>query len=541
MMNTSLLEKFPVEDMSILHSYFENYGGNSSNDCVESCCVNFDKMPYILRHWSQNKEDLFKMFGEKFILEKEITYSATLEELENLYIREIRRDEQACNFVEEYLKKIDHVYCREGNTDVYWTLRSFVYDYIELIHNKYEGDNMIITLNNHVIKIQNGCGIIKTLKKLTNILGIDPKLYEAFRNCHSRVLQNKKTKGKLCLSIHPMDYVTMSDNDYHWESCMTWTNYAGEYRLGTVEMMNSPYCVVAYLKGNEDMEFIRWNSKKWRQLIMITPDLILGNRQYPYEHKTLEEEALKWMRELASSYSGYGPYSDSLIKIVNRQDNFIGEKAIRFDLDFDYMYNDIYNSRKSYFNPNYEYSNYSMNLSGPAVCIQCGEVMEDMEGKESFVTCPSCSGMFYCDGCGNWEIGECHEVDGRYYCSYCIENDFVGCGVCDMRFHDSYIVDLFLHIKGYDGNFNGLHKVYLCEECLRDIYPTSDIPREAINSCFLSRVIYLKDISDDVLKHMFLDYSEDFVNYLLEMKQAETFEKMHEIEKKYCDNGIYIF
>ena len=42
----------------------------------------------------------------------------------------------------------------------------------------------------------------------------------------------------------------MSDNDYGWDSCMGWMN-EGEYRLGTVEMMNSPCIVVAYIDGEE--------------------------------------------------------------------------------------------------------------------------------------------------------------------------------------------------------------------------------------------------------------------------------------------------
>ena len=36
----------------------------------------------------------------------------------------------------------------------------------------------------------------------------------------SRVKQSTKFKGTLCLSIHPMDYITMSDTPYNWTSCI---------------------------------------------------------------------------------------------------------------------------------------------------------------------------------------------------------------------------------------------------------------------------------------------------------------------------------
>ena len=42
----------------------------------------------------------------------------------------------------------------------------------------------------------------------------------------------------------------MSDNNSGWESCMSWRNN-GCYRRGTVEMMNSPYVIVAYLMLEE--------------------------------------------------------------------------------------------------------------------------------------------------------------------------------------------------------------------------------------------------------------------------------------------------
>ena len=72
--------------------------------------------------------------------------------------------------------------------------------------------------------------------------------YKELVNWHSRMLNDKRLEGELCLSIHPLDYMTMSENNCDWTSCMNWPE-GGCYRGGTIEMMNSPMVIVAYLKS----------------------------------------------------------------------------------------------------------------------------------------------------------------------------------------------------------------------------------------------------------------------------------------------------
>ena len=47
----------------------------------------------------------------------------------------------------------------------------------------------------------------------------------------------------------------------------------GSYRLGTVEMMNSPMVICAYLSGKNQMDIngvYEWNSKKWRAWAIVS-------------------------------------------------------------------------------------------------------------------------------------------------------------------------------------------------------------------------------------------------------------------------------
>ena len=115
-----------------------------------------------------------------------------------------------------------------------------------------------------ILKVQKGTKPLRVLAKMAQAFNLEG--FEEFRLTHSRILNQKKMTGELCLSIHPMDFMTMSDNNSNWESCMSWSDY-GCYRRGTVEMMNSECVVVAYLRAKEDMkvsEDLYWNNKKWR-------------------------------------------------------------------------------------------------------------------------------------------------------------------------------------------------------------------------------------------------------------------------------------
>jgi hypothetical protein len=98
-----------------------------------------------------------------------------------------------------------------------------------------------------VLKIRNGSRPMRSIRKIAESYGIEG--FEHFMNKHSECLNQKSLKGTVHMSIHPMDYMTMSDNNEGWESCMSWAN-DGCYKQGTVEMMNSPCAVVGYLESD---------------------------------------------------------------------------------------------------------------------------------------------------------------------------------------------------------------------------------------------------------------------------------------------------
>ena len=115
----------------------------------------------------------------------------------------------------------------------------------------------------------------------------------------SRYMQENKIEGYLYLSVHPLDYLTMSETNEGWHSCHA---LDGSYRGGNLNYMVDNTTIVAYLADEENKKLhalegsgLTWNSKKWRVLIHYNKEneVIYLNKQYPYSCNTLAEKAVE--------------------------------------------------------------------------------------------------------------------------------------------------------------------------------------------------------------------------------------------------------
>lgn len=115
----------------------------------------------------------------------------------------------------------------------------------------------------------------------------------------SRYMQENKIEGYLYLSVHPLDYLTMSETNEGWHSCHS---LDGSYRGGNLNYMVDNTTIVAYLADEENKKLrafegsgLTWNSKKWRVLIHYNKEneAIYLNKQYPYSCNTLAEKVIK--------------------------------------------------------------------------------------------------------------------------------------------------------------------------------------------------------------------------------------------------------
>ena len=286
-------------------------------------------------------------------------------------------------------------------------------------------------------------------------------------------LNTKSISGEVCLSIHPLDYMNMSDNGYDWDSCMNWQDN-GEFRQGTVEMMNSPYIVVAYLKGKEKWRPIHnddrmWNNKRWRTLFIVHNKMIMGIRQYPYDSDELNKFCLKWLREVVEPTGKYGPYTNDFEIIRNNYTNkfYTTEKTCHIGLYTGVMYNDCRSEHSAYIIENMP-DVLDIHYSGESECMICGKVFdsEDSYLPASFLTCVDHSDLRRCNCCNRVIYDEDEDgywLNGDLLCERCYDNNIEQCELCGDHALSDDMNEYYVAYK------NTLYSNYIrvCNYCFR--------------------------------------------------------------------------
>lgn len=466
------------EDLLNIKTYIECYACHTAS--IRNPFQSSAEISHILRFWNENKQFLFELFGNELILEKEVNIQypeeILLEEMEDVLHQEDKFISKMYDFIYELPTEFNSLYK--------------LFDPENLIHNVYNGDTLKLpyTSENGTIKhliIPKGCKIIKILSKIACIFNLDG--FEEFRLKHSRVLNKKTFKGTICLSIHPLDYMTMSDNDCDWDSCMSWKN-EGDYRLGTVEMMNSPYIIVAYLKSKTNMDLFddgttEWNNKRWRQLFMVSDKMMFGIKGYPYNDDILTDTVLNYLLELFNKSKPDCSFFNDKFIIKNKKDNTFFDKHIHLSFNFNVMYNDIYGKHLCYITKEF-YDNienygamFRMNLSGETECMFCGEdwTLSYNQLDTNFLCCPDCSGVIRCPECGDFvRYDEMHELnDGSLICDICFDYYCRYCNGCGSSFRNSDLIDIDAY--GYENDSRYIGTITYCWDCMRENASQDDI------------------------------------------------------------------
>lgn len=436
-------EKESMIDYISSYAYLDNYSNHERN-----WDVNLER---VLRFWESDKRDLFQLFGGKdLILSKCVRFEEGIEEkTSKVYEYVLNYGAKGRPFIDAFITFAYNLMYSHKATDELFDLGvklKLLVDPEYLANNRYEGNSFVIpviegSLTNTPILVSKGCKLSKVLGKIAKEYGL--LHYEEFRNAHSLVTNQKFFEGDLCLSIHPLDYMTMSDNDCDWSSCMSWIE-EGDYRLGTVEMMNSPCVVMAYLKAHEDMKLCdgehTWSNKKWRTMFVVDRNMIIDIRQYPYNNLALSEIAIKWLKELAVE-NWKASYLDTIYNLTANKIQYIGENStFHFNTSTGYMYPDLKSNteHQAYIGTDVaQLGYYSFNYSGAAVCVICGDVIPYNSDEHSprCLCCENCDPVFICSECGEYIEGEYYMVDGCKMCEECYNNTTDVCILTGERHH----------------------------------------------------------------------------------------------------------
>lgn len=430
-----------INDKETLIHYINNYANLGATSCHETTS-GFTLIEKVLEPWRQNKCSLFKTLGNELIISKEIEADVDEDILRDSFYRELRYNSVAKSFWNKYfnwltaildsndpnLKIISEYYIALENAD-------------DLLKNRYAGKTFLfIAPDGKKVQICHGAKMLKVIKTLNKHYNFASETeFEEFRLAHSHVLTGAKVSGTLSLSIHPLDFLTMSDNNNDWHSCMSW-KHDGEYRMGTVEMMNSPCVVIAYFT-TENNNFYRltynkkwytWNNKMWRCLYVVDPRVIAEVRQYPYDSDILNNAVIEWLRQLMERNSGV-KFCENASKVEFSYftgDNLthpVSGKGITLSFASNKMYNDFRYNHTICFAEGLQDTHITINYSGPAICMICGGPFHsyDIDGDCSRLICPDCSDAARCSECGDiYSASEIHyrSLDNSYICNDCYED-----------------------------------------------------------------------------------------------------------------------
>lgn len=430
----------------------------------------------LLQPWESAKSQyLYKLLGEKLQISKPISYSLPENEIKENLSSSLYNSQ----FYYNYRK-----WCSDSNWEVITeTQRDFIdLGYLISLSNLYDNTCGNILTKSIVVKKPDGhkfkifpeSKLMRILAKIASAYNIEG--FEEFRITHSRIIAEAEQTGTLTLSIHPLDYMTMSNNSNNWTSCMRW-DYAdpGDYCQGTVEMMNSPCVVEAYIESSSnsltlDSNF-EWNSKRWRELFIVTKDVIAAIKGYPEWDRKFETEVLDWLLELTEKNLGW----------TYQKEKLTWRPSDTHDVGFvtEYMYNDfcfnhsIYKAKAD--------TCVEINYSGLSECMVCGSTSEnrafDIDCLD--LSCGCCDPVYYCANCGDRiPRDEYVFIDGEVYCSYCAE-DAYRCDSCR-----EYSFDKVHSISIYDEEIGKYitEELFLCEDCINKYFISLDIENPYVKS-----------------------------------------------------------
>lgn len=275
-----------------------------------------------------------------------------------------------------------------------------------------------------MVRIPQGMKITRALKFFT--LG-DDKLLNMLQTKYSQIINTSVITGRMCVSVDPMDFLTMSVNNNNWRSCMA---LDGEYAAGALSYAVDKHTFMVYLKSDKEDENlkgvpsdVKWNSKKWRCLMYFDEEYetIISTKQYPFTSSKLMEEAIEMIKEVFGlenwTYKTIDSLYDLNISTYSKGLIFNDLEAMNSKMLIHCLVKDLDKDDRKIF------------AGEEVLCPNCNGDIIDYGG--SFI-CSGCAERSICENCGGPinSNDELYCVDGMEICYDCMSECCVVCECC---------------------------------------------------------------------------------------------------------------
>ena len=258
------------------------------------------KVDELIDNWYQAKKDIIALFGGQLIY--------TFPEKVVFHLDEREKRIRLSEFIDSIAVHWDN----DELADFIATFQDNFFENLTLADYVVPSSGKVITKGSKIIKA------FKFFEK-------DKIVLDDLQTQASMLIQDDKVEGYLSFSVHPLDYLSSSENNYNWRSCHS---LDGEYRAGNLSYMLDSSTIMVYLSSKEKTilpnfpDSVPWNSKKWRVLFFLSNDwnMLFAGRQYPFASKQGINIALNYFSKLFD-LTYYKCWEDYRIGSVNLNAN----------------------------------------------------------------------------------------------------------------------------------------------------------------------------------------------------------------------------
>ena len=453
----NLIDVIPENEYKKIETYYNRYAIHNYNGKIPMPLYDF------LEDWNKSNQKLYHMLGDKLIYKVPYSIKKDNDELKGTIKRYIHYKDK---FIDEFDRRMydkvsQEMEIYENFKYILSFIRNSVLSVNAIFNNGVEEDFIFSQRSDKKpLKIQKGMKIFRAVTKIGAYWDINEETMDklkVFQNDISMIFNDAIIKGNLCFSIHPLDFMTMSDNNSNWSSCMSWQD-DGCYRVGTVEMMNSNNVICCYLESTSGKmnlitkDYLKehpeaeseqitdfWNDKKWRQLVYVNKDILLAGKAYPYQSEKITLQILDIIKGLLKDNCGWTyTFGPELYNDMNRIDGCFDyqiEKDLstsaykhstpvkKIYIDTLAMYNDMANDHSPIYwcyRNNIRHTK-KIRVSGNSKCIICfhnlleyddewSDEYNDRYTPTGSLICNDCKNEYECSKCGQLSLNNLTEI-----------------------------------------------------------------------------------------------------------------------------------
>ena len=264
------------------------------------------------------------------------------------------------------------------------------------------------------IKCATGQKASRIIGKLCRQFGVDGhKRYNAVFAQIADALNPLQIHRTAILSVHPCDFLEMSNRDNTWHSCHGLDK--GRYQMGALSYMLDEVSMIFYTVDNDVTDHFYRVPRRSRQMYFFRENMLFQSRMYPHDANDLMDQYRNIVQKAIACCLGV----PNLWTLKKERDDISphcesASGSMQYP-DYDY-YGNISVLKDTELNGVFL-------IGAPPICVSCGR---KISSRETRLKC-SCADTVVCKICGETvPIENTHYVEGTFQCKKCLHI----CAVC---------------------------------------------------------------------------------------------------------------